>query len=89
MRHIASSDASVKMWSLKFVHPFSKKIRPIDIVLISLNSEHQSLKSFECSADNSLSYACPIAVRMLSSINRSLMVKGEHVSSGSNTADTN
>ena len=86
--HIASSDASVKMCSLKFVHPFPKQSRFIDIVLISLNSEHQSLNSFECSADNSLSHACPIAAQMLSSRNRIRMVKGEQIPSGSNTAET-
>ena len=54
-----------------------------------LNSEHQSLNSFECSADNSLSNACPIAAQMLLSRNRIRMVKGEHIPSGSNTAETN
>ena len=62
--HIATSDASVKLWSFKFVHPFSKKNRYIDVVTFSLNSGHQSLKNFECSADNSLSHACHIAARM-------------------------
>ena len=75
--HIASSDASVKMFSLKFVHPFSKYSRFIDYLLISLNSEHQSLISFECSADNSLSHAFPIAAQMFLSRNRILIVKGE------------
>ena len=42
--HIASSDAFVKIWILRLEHPFSKKSRYSNLVLISFNSEHQSLK---------------------------------------------
>ena len=53
-----------------------------------LKSQHQSLKSFECSAENSLSHACPIAVKKLLSWNRILIVKSEHIPSASNIAET-
>ena len=46
------------------------------------------MNSFECSADNSLSHACPIAAQMLLSRNSIHMVKGEHIPDGSNTAET-
>ena len=82
--HIASSDVFLKMWSFKFVHSFLKKSRFIDIVLNSLNSEHQSLDISECLADNSLSHACHIAAQMLLNRNRFFMVKGEHIPSWSN-----
>ena len=43
----------------------------------------------EWSADNSLSHACPIAAQMLLNRNRVCMVKGEHITIGSKTAETN
>ena len=46
------------------------------------------MNSFECSADNSLSHACLIAAQMLLNGNRIRMVKGEHILSGSNTAES-
>ena len=67
---IASSVAFLKMWRLKFVHTFSNKNRFIDIVLIALNPEHQSLKNFVSSADKSLSHAFFIAAQMFLSRNR-------------------
>ena len=42
----------------------------------------------ECSGDNSLSHACPIAAQMLLCRNLIRRVKGEHIPSGSNTAET-
>ena len=86
--HIASSDASVKTWSLKFMHPLSKYNRFIDIVRISCSSEHQSLKTLTCSADNSLSHDCPMDTQMLLRRNLIRMVKGEQIPMGSNTAET-
>ena len=46
------------------------------------------MNNFVWSADNSLSHACPIAAPMLLSRNHIRMVKGEHIPSGSNTAET-
>ena len=84
--YIASSDACPNMWSLRFVHPFSKSSRFIGNVLFSLNSEAESLNSFELSADNSLPLAFLSAAQMLLSRNRLLIVKGEHIPSASNIA---
>ena len=58
-------------------------------MLISLSSETQTLNSFENFAENFLSYAFPIAAQTLMSRNCILMVKGEHIPSGSNTAESN
>ena len=86
--HIASSEASVKICSLSFSHPFVKYNRFIDIVRISCNSEHHSLKTLACSADNSLSHDCPMDAQMLLRRNLIRMVKGEQIPMGSNTAET-
>ena len=77
----------MKKCSLKILQPFSKWNWFIDIVLISLDSEHQSLNSFACSADIFLSQSCPLAAQLLLSRNRILMVKGEHIPIGSSIAE--
>ena len=56
--------------------------------LISVKSEYQQLNSFVCSEGKCFSHACPIVAKMLLSRNRILMVKGEHIPSGSNNAET-
>ena len=77
------------MRSLKFEHPYLKINLFIDSVVISLNSEHQSLKSFELSVDIYVSHACPIAAKMSLSRHSLRVVNGEHIPCGSNTAETN
>ena len=64
----------LKMWS-QFVYPFLKWSWFIDIVLISLKSEHQPPNSYECSKDNSWTHGLSIVAQMLLNRNRILIVK--------------
>ena len=45
------------------------------------------MKTFQCSADNFFSHACLTAAQMLLSGNGNIIVKSEHIASGSITAE--
>ena len=76
------------MWSLRFEYLFSKK-RSIYFHCLEFSQLRAPINEqfwvFCCPCH--LSHACPIAVQMLLSRIRILIVKGEHIPSGSNTAE--
>ena len=69
--------------------PFFKIKSGNDIILIFLNSMHQSKKVLCVLLTFLLSHACSIAAQMLLCRNRIHMVKADHIPSGSNAAKTN
>ena len=86
--HIASNEASEKIFRSTLFTPDSKYVLLRAIWLTCIISEAHFLNSCQFSSISSLSNDCPFSFHIDSSSSRILMVKGDTIPRGSNTAET-